>query len=262
MINNNLDVTIATALPLGLIHPAFGSQVFQVPTAAKGNPELKETHIDAFELSYTANVRDRATVSAAWYVTKLSNEILFTQTGTWTTPPPGFPGLGPFPPAALWNGLIAKGIVFPSSYTYLNLGEETNKGLELGVDAVLSKSVRAFANYSYQALPSANFSLTETNLPAKNRYNAGISCTTTHGFGTLSVSHADSAFWQDVLDDRFHGRTQSFTSVNLTLGTRWSAGKYTASLKITNLTDEQIMQHIFGDVIRRQMVAELRVQFK
>ena len=262
MINNNLDVTIANPLPLGLLHPAFGSQVFMVPTAALGNKDLKEQHIDAFEVSYTANVRDRATISGAWYVTKLGDEILFTQTGTWTTPPPGFPGLGPVPPSALWGALLARGIVFPSSYTYLNLGEETNKGVELGVDGVVSKTVTAFANYSYQTEPTANFALTETNLPARHRYNAGVSFAGTRAFGTLSVSHAGSAFWQDVLDDRYHGRTDPYTTVNLTVGARWGAGKYAASLKVTNLANQQIQQHVFGDIVRRQAVAELRVQFK
>ena len=33
------------------------------------------------------------------------------------------------------------------------------------------------------------------------------------------------------------------------------------SLKITNLFDEEILQHVFGDVMRRQVVGELRVGF-
>ena len=37
------------------------------------------------------------------------------------------------------------------------------------------------------------------------------------------------------------------------------ARRYTAMLKITNLTNEEIMQHVFGDVMRRQIVGELRV---
>jgi hypothetical protein len=33
------------------------------------------------------------------------------------------------------------------------------------------------------------------------------------------------------------------------------------SLKIRNLFDEEILQHVFGDVTRRQIVGELRVGF-
>ena len=34
------------------------------------------------------------------------------------------------------------------------------------------------------------------------------------------------------------------------------------SLKIINLFDQEIQQHVFGDVMRRQMVGELRVGFR
>jgi outer membrane receptor protein involved in Fe transport len=156
--------------------------------------------------------------------------------------------------------------VFPSSYTYKNLGQEKNKGIELGIDGRLTKSVTAFANYSFQADPVPSFpgltaaqAANEINRPAKNRYNLGLSCSTAHGFGNLTVTHADKAFWQDVLDDRFHGETAGYTMVNLTLGTKWGEGKYTGSLKMTNLNNRQVMQHVFGDVIRRQIVAELKI---
>jgi outer membrane receptor protein involved in Fe transport len=266
MVNNNLDITIATPLPLAAITPAFGSAVFPVPTAATGNPNLTDEHLDAFEIAYTANLRQRATVSAAWYYTRLANEILFTQTGTWTTPPPGFPGLGPYSPALLWAGLYQAGIRFPSSFTYLNLGTEKNKGLELGVSGDLTGAVSAFVNYSYQAQPIPEFpgltpaeALAEVNLPAKHRFNIGVSCSTTHGFGALSVSHSASAFWQDVLDARYHGETKPYTTVNLTVGVKWAADRYVASLKITDLANQAIQEHIFGDVIKRQVVGELTV---
>ena len=54
MINNNLDTTIGTPLPLGAVNPAYGSAVYYVPTRAVGNPDLTEEHIDAFEISYSA----------------------------------------------------------------------------------------------------------------------------------------------------------------------------------------------------------------
>jgi len=33
------------------------------------------------------------------------------------------------------------------------------------------------------------------------------------------------------------------------------------SIKVTNLANEEIMQHVFGDVIKRQIVGELRFGF-
>ena len=41
----------------------------------------------------------------------------------------------------------------PSSYTYLNLGTVKDKGFELGVEAVVTRDVNVFVNYSYQADP-------------------------------------------------------------------------------------------------------------
>ena len=46
---------------------------------------------------------------------------------------------------------------------------------------------------------------------------------------------------------------------SLTLGAKWGDGKYTGALKMTNLNNQQVMQHIFGDIIRRQIVAELKI---
>jgi iron complex outermembrane receptor protein len=269
MVNNNLDITISTVLPLGQVNPAFGSAIFRVPTDAVGNPDLTEEAIDAFEISYTGNVRDRATVSAAWYYSKFTKQIFFTQTGIWTTPPPGFPGLGPFPPAAIWAGLMNAGVIFPSEFTYRNLGEVRSQGLELGVDASITSAVHGYINYAFQPEPKPTFpgltdaqALAEINRPSEHLVNAGVSCMTSRGFGTISVSRAGRAFWQDVLDSRFHGFTKAYTTVNLTLGTKWGAGKYTASLRVTNIGNEQIQQHVFADIVRRQIVGEFKVNLQ
>ncbi len=269
IINNDINATIANPLPLAAISPAFGSQVFLVPTAVTGNKQLTEEHLDAFEVGYTGQVRDRATLSAAWYVTRFSNEIFFTQTGTWTTAPPGFPSLGPVPAQAVWAGLLAKGIVFPSTFTYKNLGKERNQGLELGLNASLTSSIDVFGNYSFQARPIPSFpgltasqALAEVNLPARHRVNVGASFELARAFGSASVSHVSAAFWQDVLDARYHGETAPYTLIDLTLGTRWRNGRYTAALKVTNLANRPVMEHVFGDVLRRQVVGELKVAVK
>ena len=272
MINNNLEAVVGTAIPLGLLSPALAGQTFYVPSFANGNPDLTEEKIDAFEVAFTGNLRDRATLSAAWYYTKFSDQIYFTNTigGTprfygATTPPPGWP-LNPL----FWAGLVAQtGIRIPSQYTYLNLGEVESKGLELGIDGSITDAIGAFVNYSFQADPIPTFpglneeqARAEINLPAKHLVNAGVSYLSDRFFGTLSVSRSTKAFWQDVLDSRFSGVTQPYTSVNLTAGMRFSGGRYAAALKITNLTDEHIQQHIFADVVKRQIVGEFRLAVK
>jgi iron complex outermembrane receptor protein len=269
MVNNNLDTVVATPLPLGLISPAFGSAIYYVPTAAVGNPDLKEESVDAYELAYTGYVGSKTLISAALYYTKYKDGIYFTETGVWTTAPPGFPGLGPFTPDQLWAGVMAKGIIFPSGYTYNNLGTVVNKGVELGIDHMITNQFTVFANYAFQAQPIPSFpgkteteALAEINLPSKHQFNAGVSWVNNRFFSTLTVSHASEAFWQDVLDARYHGSTEPYTSVNATFGVKFDGGKYSASVKATNLGNQAIQQHIFGDIIQRQVVGEFKVMFK
>ena len=45
----------------------------------------------------------------------------------------------------------------PSEFSYRNLGDNRNKGFELGVDAAANQAVNVFANYSFQAEPDPDF---------------------------------------------------------------------------------------------------------
>ncbi len=263
MINDNLNVTITTPIPLNIFSPAFGSSVFLVPTTAMGDPALKAEELDAYEVSYTAVVAKRTTLSAAGYYNHLENEILFTQTANWpaSTPPPGWPA-GPI----AWAGLIASEAL-PQAYSYANLGTEINKGIELGADTSISRTFNVYGNYSFQAQPEPNFpgftaaaALAEVNLPAKNRFNVGAGFTNKQWLASLSASYSQKAFWQDVLDARYHGFTNAFTMVNASLGTKWDSGRYQATVKVTNLLNQQIQEHIFGDVFKRQVIGELTVR--
>ncbi len=271
MINNNLQTTVSLAvIPLGLINPAFGSAQYLVPTAAVGNPDLTEEYVDAFEVAYSGNLRGRMNFSAAWFYTKYQDGIYFTQTAEWLTAPPGFPGLGPFTPDQIWAGFRAStGLRFPSNFTYRNLGEVTNQGLEFGIDGVLTDNVTGFVNYSYQADPEPVFpgltpaqALLEINLPSKHQFGLGLNVQTARAFGSASVSRSSRAFWQDVLDSRYAGYTNANTSVNVTIGAKFQDGRYSAALKVTNLMNQTIQQHIFGDIIKRMAMVEFKVALK
>jgi hypothetical protein len=106
-----------------------------------------------------------------------------------------------------------------------------------------------------------NFDLTEINLPAKNRFNAGFNVAKDRYLGNLTVSYSDSAFWQDVLNDPYHGTTKAYTMVNGGFGVKWAGNKLTTSVKATNIGNSDIQQHVFGDIIKRSVVGELRVNF-
>ena len=77
----------------------------------------------------------------------------------------------------------------------------------------------------------------------------------------MTVTYSDGAYWQDVLDDRYHGTTDAYTLVNGGVGMKWAANKLTTSVKVMNLFNQEVQQHVFGDILKRQVVGELRVNF-
>jgi hypothetical protein len=76
------------------------------------------------------------------------------------------------------------------------------------------------------------------------------------------VSYADTAFWNDVLNEPYWGSTKAYTMVNATFGVKFADGRVTATLRGTNLFNQKIQQHIYGDILRRAVVAELRILAK
>jgi outer membrane receptor protein involved in Fe transport len=260
VINNHLDVTIAEPINLGLFSPLLAGRVYPLPIRSVGNPDLKEQSLDAYEIGYSGVVGGRTVLSAAFYVNKSTNDILFTEEkgGRWTAanPPPGWP----LPPVVI--SIATGGAGFPGLFTYKNFGHTTQKGLELGADSAINRFFNVFANYSYQATPEPkDFDISELNLPPKNRFNAGFGFTYSRFLGNLSVSYSDDAFWQDVLDDRYHGTTKAYTLVNGGFGVKWAGEKVTTSIKVVNIGNADVQQHVFGDVLKRQVVGEFRVQF-
>jgi outer membrane receptor protein involved in Fe transport len=279
LINNYLQVGIINQIDLAQINPAFAAlpnRQFNFAVQAVGNEGLREESIQAFEIGYTGNVRNRATLSAAVYFTRNEDEIFFTQTGRYRAlnPPPGWLQALPILPAAQALGILevlppacpsvtapctTGGL--PSNFSYLNLGVNRNKGLELGVEGSATQALNLFANYSFQAEPDPDFDLSEVNRPPTHRFNVGFSYNAGRFLGNASVSYVDDAFFQDVLDSRFHGPTEAYTQVNGAFGVRWMDGRMISSIKVINLTNEDIQSHVFGDVIKRQVMGELRFQF-
>jgi outer membrane receptor for ferric coprogen and ferric-rhodotorulic acid len=197
-------------------------------------------------------------VSASVYWNNTDGSIGFTPVAFYSAaaPPPRWP----LPPAFVPPNTL------PSRYTYLNLGTVKDKGVELGVDTAVNQSVSVFANYSYQWMPEiedfpAGVTINDVNWPAKNRFNVGFNVNYMKWLGNFSVNYTDEAYWQDVLDARFAGTTDPFTLVNGAIGYRWYNNRITTSLKATNIANQEVQQHIFGDIIRRQVVGEVRFDF-
>lgn len=276
LINNYLQTTIVNQLNLGLINPLFAGKTYYFPVDAIGNQDLTEESIESYEIAYTGVIAKRATVSAAVYWTTNKDEIFFTQTARYRAlnPPPGWiPALAPLPPTTALGvlevlpppcaGLTAPCTTggLPSEFSYRNLGTNKNKGFELGVDGAVNRALNVFANYSFQADPQPDFDPSEVNHPPKNRFNVGFNYGDERFLGNLSISYVDDAYWQDVLDARYAGPTEAYTQVNGAFGMKFAGEKLTATAKVINLFNQDIQSHVFGDIIKRQVIGELRFAF-
>jgi outer membrane receptor protein involved in Fe transport len=266
VINNHLNLIIAQPVnirPLGVaigLPPALVAALpnpYQLPINITGNTDLKEQSLDSFEIGYSSVV-NRAVISAAYYHNWVKNEILFTEDTTGRYSPAHPPQNWPLPAAVI--AVIPGGL--PGRFTYLNFGKSTVQGIELGVNSPLNRFVDLFANYSWQGKPDPkDFPISELNLPPTNRFNVGASVNYQRYLANLSVSYSDSAFWQDVLGGEFAGTTDGYTQVNAGFGIKWMGDRLTTSIKGVNLFNDDVQQHVFGDIIPRQIIGELRVNF-
>ena len=273
-INNHIDTTILNQADLSPLAPLLPPPLQPLvatplvfPIRAVGSDTLRQETLTAYEIGYTGSLMDRVNVSASVYWNNTEDGIYFTPIAAYTAanPPPTWPaGL----PTSILTTLALRTppTVLPSAFTYLNLGEIKDKGIELGFDTSLNRYVNVFANYSYQWMPvaedlPAGTSITDINWPAENRFNAGFDFSYSRFLGNFSVNFSDEAYWQDVLDARYAGTTEPYTIVNAAFGVRWLGDKVTTSIKLTNIGNEEVQQHIFGDIIKRQVIGEARITF-
>jgi len=260
LFQNHLETFVANRLNLGLLNPQLAGNYFFFAVTGLGNLDLKEQTLDAYEVSYTATLAaGRAHAGAAVYLTESRNDMILTQTGSYSSAnvPPGWP----LPPFVL-DALIAQnafgpGLGLPSVLSFQNLGEVRNKGFELSVDAQPLRQVSAFANYSWQAKPDADFNIAKINLPPTHRFNAGLSLDYNRFLGDVSVNHTSEAYFRDVLDVTYAGFTKPYTVVNASVGARLAGEKAVFVLKVRNLGNGPVQNHLFGDLLRRQVVGEL-----
>ena len=250
VINNDLDTAILNevALPIG---------PFVFATRAAGNRGLTEERMDAYELGYVGTLPGRVVLSASVYRNKTKDFIDFYPASFYSSsnPPPGWP----LPPQFLDAPPLRNSL--PSTFSYRNVGEIINRGVELAVNARPSREWSWFANYSYQADPDVKgIPAAEINVPPTNRANVGASWDRGTFFLNGSVNYQDEAVWRDVLDARFWGSTDRFTSINAVAGVRLNE-RTTISLTGTNLSNEKIQQHIFGDIISRKIIAQIRFNY-
>ena len=227
-----------------------------------GNPDLTEASTNAYEAGYTGVLPHHSIVTAAVYLNKTKNDIFFTEvkSARWTAtnPPPQWP-LNPLVIPA-----VTGGAGFPALFTYQNFGETTQKGVELGIDTADGAPVSLFANYSWQAKPEPKgFDISELNLPPENRYNVGgelrLRPSARQSVGELLRRCVYAAACSTTVTTVCPRPTRSSTPG---FGVKWgSQDRVVTTVKVTNLANQDIQQHVFGDITKRQIVGEMRVQF-
>jgi iron complex outermembrane receptor protein len=273
-INNYLDVALINPVDLralGLPTPfpltvlAVGSEL---PIGSTPQEPLKEESLTAYEVAYTGTLPGRTTFTAAVYVNDMDDNINFVTLPrnldpyTVANPPPSWPL-----PAPVLGLLAQMGVFLPrTAFTYLNLGPTRQKGLELSLDHRFSNTLSVFTNYSWQGDPTIlddpdPFPVAELSLPATNRFNVGGTYNGRRFLGSLNANYSDGAFWSDVLTSAYHGFTDSYTLVNGSFGVKWPHLKMTTTIKVNNIRNETVQQHIFGDLLRRSVMGEVRFDF-
>ena len=266
---------------------------YTIPIEVVGNPSLLQESLTAYEVGWSGALSDWIGASAAFYVNDMRDSIDFTDHTFWSgeDPPPGwneaFAGVGGFigqlgtvlPPGTLPPAIAAiaanpgylidalvglAGVQLPSSFSYINRTSARNSGLELGLTGRRG-NVGGFLNYSWQSEPDVEGfgeeDADEISIPAAHRINAGLDTT----FGAvdlgLSLNYTDRAYWTDVLTAEYHGWTEAFTMVNATLAVNLLEGRFQPSLRVINVLNQEIQNHIFGDILRRQVIGGLRYRF-
>jgi len=266
---------------LGLGPRAIGSEVARQINPAV--PELKEESMTAYEIGYTGTFGGRTTVGLAFYINDQDDNINFTTTPsviaanglpaffTPTHPPPGWTELGL--PVALLGVPAFRAQVFdrvPATYTYLNLGPTRNKGVEVSLDHSFTNSLSGFANYSWQSDPEVltpdsgkrAFPVEELSVPPHHRVNVGLNYNSDRFLGSANVNHVTEGYFNDVLASLgFDGFTDAYTIVNASFGVKWNKGRVVTTIKGNNILNQEIRQHVFGDILKMSLVGEVRFTF-
>jgi outer membrane receptor protein involved in Fe transport len=253
------------AAPFPLVIKLVGNEI---PLSGTPQAPLEEESLTAYEAAYIGTFRKMTTATAAFYVNDVHRPITFVQLAanrdpyTDAEPPPGWP-LAP----GILTAMALQGIFLPrTAFTYQNLGPIRQKGIEFSVEHRFDQQLTGFVNYSWQAqprvLPDPNpYPAKYLALPPPHRVNAGVNFGTTRLLGSASVNHVSKAFWSDVLSDPYHGYSDAYTVVDGSIGMRWSSGKVITMVKVGNVFNADVQQHVFGDILKRSVVSEIRFSY-
>jgi outer membrane receptor protein involved in Fe transport len=264
VINQYLDATILV-----------GSAPLLLPATADGNVALVEEHLTAYEVGYVGSFDNGMTVTIAAYHNVTEDSIDFYTSRYYG--PQNLP-LGlippPLPPTVAFCFLFAPGTgpascpnrglagLIPSNFSYRNIGETTDQGVELTFQQRIGTDWSWFANASWQDEPSfkgIDDAETSQNRPPEYRANFGLSFDNGGFFVNTNVNYQDEAYWADV--PLAVGSTDAFTQVNLAVGFRLLDERMTLQVIGSNVFDEDIQQHYYGDILSRKITGQVGFRF-
>lgn len=241
------DIVQTTVLPLP-------TGPFIVPTHLAGNRNLREEVTDSLELAYMTQLGSRLFVRSAAYYNRIKGLIQILPIAFY----------GPADPPAGWPLPPQYAPTIPSTLMLQNSGNVVNRGIELAATCTLGRATSLNASYTFQEKPQVSGAAPESPIlfaqPPRHQASLQLNAQRSRWFGSIGESYVGGAFWSDVLDSRFWGATDSYLLTNAAIG--WRTATQTAFvLKGTNLTNRPVKQHYFGDIIRRQLTAEVRFGF-
>lgn len=213
----------------------------------RGSQDLSVEKLDSFEVGYRALIGNRTVFSATAYRQNITDLIRFIPVSFFGpgNPPPGWPLPPEFFP------------VLPEKFSFINFGTVRDQGVELGMQVQWPR-IGLRASYAFKDRPDIETELNmplELNRPSRHQGAAGLTYTRGMWKASADVTYTDRAFWADVFTEPFWGYTDSFATLNATFSIRPSNGPVTLRVTGWNLLDEAYKTHVYGDIIRRKVMA-------
>ncbi len=249
LINNFLSTAVPNIITLDPSNPPF---VFV--TFAEGNAHLREETVNAIEVGWTREAGPHV-ITAAIYRNDISDNIDFYPAVYYSPedPPIGWP---------LRRDQVPRDTM-PKLFTYRNVGKVRAQGVEFSWNATWRHGISTVATYAFQddnvAVDDDDREPLNVNQPPHHQLTLGANVIRGPWRASITVTGVDRAFWSDVLDERFWGWTDSHVLLSSSAG--WEGKHLGVRVNGTNLLDGAVQQHVFGDIIRRKVTAELRVRW-
>ena len=265
VINSYLDTTIILATPP---IPPFGLP-FVFPVNADGNVALEEETLEAIESSATP-VRSATAVPRPSRSTTTRPKTRSTSTRRRSTPPESAARAGTLPPLFLRTSAPPDGIQRDSvanSAIATSARPSTRVSSCRAATSARLTPCRGTSTPPTRRIRSSSSTGVGPELAARSSRTGRRSHAPTSAClrsGPLVRQRQRQLPGRGLLGRRARRRSEpptAFTTLNAALGVRLMDERMTIQVTGSNLTDEEIQQHIFGDIISRKITGQVAFRF-